>query len=401
RWAMRDVLVMIQIAATMVLLCTTSLYLHSLLKMTNSDPGLRVDGVRVLSIDPIHNGYRAEQVPLVLKRVLDRVTAMPQVASAAWTDYTPLLIAMKAKKFHPAGQPGNLEIDPEADVYDVTPGYFATMGIQQIEGLNFDGAGPDAPKQMIVNEAFAHMMFQDGRAVGQYLTPTVQTDTSSQTPVRYKIIGIVKNSKSTMMNFEENPPIVYEALEQNMGTAVPLLGYSLVVHYQGNGAQLANALQAEVHSVDPSLAIFQQKEMAEHVRDSLIIPRAESTIFGVFGLAGLLLATVGLYGVMSYSVERRTKEMGIRLALGATIGEIQRLIVGYGMARTFVALGVGFPLAMAASKIAANLQNGITAYDSISFTLTPLFVMLVALIACWIPARRASSTNPQTTLRHE
>jgi len=401
RWAMRDVLVMIQIAATMVLLCTTSLYLHSLLKLTNSDPGLRVDGVRVLSIDPIHNGYRAEQVPLVLKRVLDRVMAMPQVASAAWTDYTPLLIAMKAKKFHPAGQPGNLGLDPEADVYDVTPEYFATMGIQQIEGLNFDGAGPDAPKQMIVNESFARMMFQDGRAVGQYLTPTVQTDTNPQTPVRYKIIGIVKNSKSTMMNFDENPPIAYEALEQNMGTAAPLLGYSLMVHYQGNGAQIANALQAEVHSVDPSLAIFQQKEMTEQVMDSLIIPRAESTIFGVFGLSGLLLATVGLYGVMSYSVERRTKEMGIRLALGATIGEIQRLIVGYGMARTFVALAIGFPLALAASKIAATLQNGITAYDSISFTLTPLFLMLVALIACWIPGRRASSTNPQTTLRHE
>lgn len=401
RWAMRDVLVMVQIAATMVLLCTTSLYLHSLLKLTNRDPGLRVDGVRVLSIDPIHNGYRAEQVPLVLKRVLDRVTAMPQVVSAAWTDYVPLSIAMKAKQFHHAGQPGDLGLDPEADVYDVTPEYFAAMGIQQIEGLNFAGAGSNAPKQMIVNESFAHMMFHDGRSVGQYLTPTVPAGTSTQAPVDYEIIGVVKNSKSTMMNFDENPPIAYEALEQNMGAAAPLLGYSLMVHYQGNGAQIANALQAEVHSVDPSLAIFHQKEMAEQVTDSLIIPRAESTIFGVFGLAGLLLATVGLYGVMSYSVERRTKEMGIRLALGATTGEIRSLIVRYGIARTLIALAIGLPLALAASKIAANMQNGITAYDSISFTVTPLFLMSVALVACWIPALRASSTDPQTTLRHE
>lgn len=401
RWAMRDVLVMVQIAATMVLLCTTSLYLHSLLKLTNGDTGLRTDGVRVLSIDPIHNGYKAEQVPLVLKRVLDRVTAMPQVASAAWTDSTPLSIGMKSKKFHHVGQPGDLGLDPEADVYDVGPGYFATMGIQQLEGRNFNGAGPNAAKQMIVNEAFAQRMFKDRRAVGRYLTPTVQKDASPQTPVSYEIIGVVKNSKSTMMNFEDNPPIVYEALEQNMGTAAPLLGYSLMVHYQGNGAQMANALQAEVHSVDPALAIFHQKEMSEQVMDSLIIPRAESTIFGVFGLAGLLLATVGLYGVMSYSVERRTKEMGIRLALGATMGQIQSLIVRYGIARTVIALAIGFPLALAASKVAASLQSGITAYDVISFTLTPLFLMLVALVACWIPARRASATDPQATLRHE
>lgn len=401
RGAMRDVLVIVQIAATMVLLCTTSLYLHSLLKLTNDDPGLRLDGVCAFSIDPIHNGYRAEQVSLVLKRVFDRVTAIPQVTSAAWTDAMPLSIGMKSTKFHHAEQPGNLELDPEADVYDVAPGYFATMGIQQIEGRNFNSAGPDAPKQMIVNEAFAHRMFKDQRAIGQYLTPTVQTDTVTQAPVGYEIIGIVKNSKSTMMDFDENPPIAYEALEQNMGTAAPMLGYSLMVHYHGNGAQIANVLQAEVHSVDPSLALFNQKEMAEQVTDSLIIPRAESAIFGVFGIAGLLLATVGLYGVMSYSVERRTKEMGIRLALGATIGQIQSLIVRYGITRALIALAIGLPLSVAASKVAASLQHGITAYDAISFTLTPLFLMSVALVACWIPARRASATDPQTTLRHE
>jgi predicted permease len=401
RWAMRDVLVMVQIAATTVLLCTTSLYVHSLLKLTNEDPGLRLNRVQVLSIDPIHNGYKAQQVPLVLKRVLDRVVAMPQVTSAAWTDAIPLAIGMKSTKFHHTGEPGSLELDPEVDVYDVEPGYFGTVGLQQTEGRNFNGAGPDAPKQMIVNEAFAHRMFKDQRAMGQYLTPTVRTDTTPQTPVRYEIIGIVKNSKSTMMNFEKHPSIAYEALEQNMGNAAPILGYSLMVHYQGNGAQMANALLTEIHSVDPTLAIFSQKEMEEQVMDSLIIPRAESAIFGVFGFAGVLLAAVGLYGVMSYSVERRTKEIGIRLALGATTGNIQRLIVRHGMARTLIALAVGLPLALAASKVAASLQNGIAAYDAISFTLAPLFLMSVALVACWLPARRASLTDPQITLRHE
>jgi len=355
----------------------------------------------MLSIDPIHNGYRAEQVPLVLKRLHEAVTAMPQVTSAAWTDAVPLSLAMKGAKFHIAGQVASFEHDPRADVYDVEPGYFDTMGIQRIEGRDFNGAGPDAPKQMVVNEAFAHLMFKGRRAVGEYLIPTVPPNVVSPNPDVYEIVGVVKNSKSALMSDEQNHPIVYEELEQNMGIAAPLLGYSLMVHYEGNGAEVASALRNEVHSVDSSLGVFNEKEMADQVTDSLIIPRAESAIFGTFGFVGLLLATVGLYGVMSYSVQRRTQEMGIRLALGATRGGVQRLIVRQGMMLAMVALMIGLPLALGASKIAAGLQAGIAAYDAISFTLMPLFLATVALLACWIPARRAATVDPQTALRHE
>jgi len=401
RWTMRNVLVMVQVSACVVLLCTTGLYLHSLAKLANEDPGLRTSGVRMLSVDPIHNGYRAEQVPLVLKRLHEAVTAMPQVTSAAWTDAVPLSLAMKGAKFHIAGQAASFEHDPRADVYDVEPGYFDTMGIQRIEGRDFNGAGPDAPKQMVVNEAFAHLMFKGRRAVGEYLIPTVPPNVVSPNPDVYEIVGVVKNSKSALMSDEQNHPIVYEELEQNMGIAAPLLGYSLMVHYEGNGAEVASALRNEVHSVDSSLGVFNEKEMADQVKASLLIPRAESAIFGTFGFVGLLLATVGLYGVMSYSVQRRTQEMGIRLALGATRGGVQRLIVRQGMMLAMVALMIGLPLALGASKIAAGLQAGIAAYDAISFTLMPLFLATVALLACWIPARRAATVDPQTALRHE
>ena len=181
------------------------------------------------------------------------------------------------------------------------------------------------------------------------------------------------------MSEEDNHPIVYEALDQNMGTAAPAaIGYSLMVHYQGNGAEVASALRNEVHSVDSSLGIFSEKEMVDRVTDSLIIPRAESAIFGTFGFVGLLLAAVGLYGVMSYSVQRRTQEIGIRLALGATRGRVQGLIVRQGMMLALVALGIGLPLALGASKIAARLQHGIAAYDAVSFTLMPVFLAAVA-----------------------
>lgn len=212
-----------------------------------------VQARRILYIDPAHNGYRTEQVPLLLKRVRDGVTAMPQVTSAAWTDAVPLAMYMKSNEFHIAGRSGSFAHDPEADVYDVEPGYFDTMGIALIAGRDFNGAGTDAPKQMVVNEAFAHLMFKERSAVGEYLTPTVPPNAAPANPVAYEIVGVVKNSKSVMTSEEENHPIVYEALEQNMGTAAPLLGYSLMVHYQGNGAEVGSALRNEVHSVDSSL----------------------------------------------------------------------------------------------------------------------------------------------------
>jgi predicted permease len=401
RWTMRSVLVVVQVATCVVLLCTTGLYLHSLAKFAHANSGLRISGVRMLSIDPIHNGYRAEQVPLVLKRVRERVTAMPQVMTSAWTDAVPLSIGMRGNKFHLTGRTGNFELDPRADVYDVEPGYFSTMGIERIEGRDFIGAGPDAPKQMVVNEAFAHLMFKERSAMGESLSPTWPPNLGLANPPAYEIVGVVKNSKSAMMSDEENHPIAYEELDQNMGISAPLLGYSLMVHYQGNGAEVANGLRNEVHSVDSSLGIFNEKEMVDQVTDSLIIPRAESAIFGTFGGVGLLLAAVGLYSVMSYSVERRTQEIGIRLALGATRGGVQGLIVRQGMMLAVIALAIGLPLALAASKIAARLQEGIAAYDAVSFTLMPLFLASVALAACWIPARRAATVDPQIALRHE
>lgn len=401
RWTMRNVLVTVQVTACVVLLCTTGLYLHSLAQLAREDPGIRTNGLRMLSIDPIHNGYRPEQVPLVLQRVRERVAAMPQVLSAAWTDAVPLSLGMRGNKFHRTGQAGNFELDPRADVYDVEPGYFNTMGIERIEGRDLNGAGPDAPKQMVVNEAFARLIFKERRAIGEHLTPTWPSNVSQVNPPSYEIVGVVKNSKSAMMSDEENHPIAYEELDQNMGISSPLLGYTLLAHYQGNGAEAANALRNEVHSVDASLGIFAEKEMTDQVTDSLIIPRAESAIFGTFGGVGLLLAAVGLYSVMSYAVERRTQEIGIRLALGATRGGVQVLIVRQGMLLALAALAIGLPLALAASKVAAGLQSGIAAYDAVSFTLMPLFLTCVALAACWVPARRAATVDPQIALRHE
>ncbi|HEX3939911.1 MAG TPA: FtsX-like permease family protein [Acidobacteriaceae bacterium] len=141
--------------------------------------------------------------------------------------------------------------------------------------------------------------------------------------------------------------------------------------------------------------------MEEHLSDALILPRTAAAIFGVFGFAGLLLASVGLYGVTSYAVSSRTREIGIRLALGATHRGVRRMIVGQGMTLSALALAVGLPAALAASKIAARVLYGIAPHDWVTFTVVPCFLACVALATCWFPARRAAAIEPQAALRHE
>jgi ABC-type antimicrobial peptide transport system permease subunit len=164
-------------------------------------------------------------------------------------------------------------------------------------------------------------------------------------------------------------------------------------------------LEREIHdvirSLDPAMAIFNVETMEEHLRDALFLPRLAGTLFGIFGFTGLALAVVGLYGVMSYSVSRRTREIGIRLALGAQTSAVHRLIVGQGMLLACIALAIGLPIAFALAKFATSILYGVRPHDAVTFTIVPLFLVATALMACWIPARRAARVDPLAALRCE
>jgi predicted permease len=391
RWGLRNMLVLVQISLCLVLLCTTGLFLRSLGKSAGVDPGFRLSGVLMLSIDPAHNGYTAKQTPLLLRRLHERAVALPGVVSAAWTDNVPLSFYGQRNEFHKMGSKASAAGGVRPQVYDVQAGYFDTLGIRWVAGRNFNSIDPNAPKQAVVNERFARTMFAGGNALGEHITSADQT---------YQIVGVVKNTKTTSIS-EIDEPIVYRVLEQNLLVAGPIMGFSLVARYQGNTAQLASAMRMEMHAVDPMLAVFGEKTMEEHLSDALLLPKVAVAVFGLFGAAGLLLASVGLYGVMSYAVSSRTREIGIRLALGATHTGVRRLIVRQGMILTFIALGIGLPIALGASKVAAGVLYGITAHDWMTFTVVPCFLAGVALAACWLPARRAAAIEPLTALRHE
>jgi ABC-type antimicrobial peptide transport system permease subunit len=149
------------------------------------------------------------------------------------------------------------------------------------------------------------------------------------------------------------------------------------------------------------MAIFNVETMEQHLRDALFLPRLAATLFGVFGFTGLALAGVGLYGVMSYSVSRRRREIGIRLALGAPIGRVRRLIVRQGMGLTAIAVALGLPASLAVAKFSTSMLYGVRPHDPLTFVAVPLFLAAIALLACWLPARRATSVDPQAALRSE
>jgi predicted permease len=276
-------------------------------------------------------------------------------------------------------------------MYMATSGYFETMGVPRIAGRDFADEGTGAPRVAVVNEAFAQSFFPNGNALGQHVRDGGRI---------YQIIGVVGNIKSRTLG-EDVRPVLYRALAQDLGADPSVTGYTVVVQFSRDAGALGNAVRREIHSLDPALAVFDVGTMDEHVRDALFLPRLAGTLFGVFGFIGLALAGVGLYGVISYSVSRRTREIGIRLAVGAQSSEVQRLIIRQGMVLTGAAVVPGLAAAWALTRLFSSFLYGVPAHDGATFTIVPVFLAAVAFLACWIPSRRAARLDPSITLRHE
>jgi predicted permease len=389
-WSLRNLLVVSQLSMSLVLLCATGLFLRSLGNASHIDIGFRSKGVLIMSIDPRLHGYSAERSAQLLTRLRQRVANLPGVISAACTDAVPLSGGHRSDGFEVEGKPapsGNQSVD----LYMATPGYFDTMGIPRVAGRDFENESATSPRTAVVNEQFVQRFFGNANPIGQRVRDGARI---------YEIIGVVKNTKSRTLG-EDLRPVLYRSLAQDIGADPSMTGYSVLVRFVGDPGTLGKAVGAEIHALDRSLAIFDVATMEEHLREALFLPRLAGTLFGIFGLLGLSLAAVGLYGVISYWVTRRTREIGIRLAVGASVGEVQRLIIRQGMTLAVVAFVPGLAAAWGLSKLFTSFLYGVPSHDAATFTLVPLFLATVAFLACWIPSRRAAKVDPSTALRHE
>ena len=391
RFSLRNILVVTQVAMSLVLLLVTGLFLRSLQSAVNIDIGFRPQGLLLLSVDPRLNGYTPQQISQFLAELRRRVGALPNVDSAVTTDVALLSGGNRSDGFTVAGHSGKDAAFTYAELYMTTPGYFDALGTPRLAGRDFGNETANGPRVAIVNKAFTDRLFPGESPIGQHVNGGHWT---------YEIIGVVGNARARTIG-EDARPILYRSLDQSITDDPSLMGYTLVVHTPGTPAALAEPVRRQVFALDPSIAIYNEETMEEHVRTAYLLPRLAATLFGVFGCIGLVLASVGLYGVMSYAVSRRTREIGIRMALGARPGVVERLVVRQGMMLAVIAMVLGWPAAWMLSKLATGFLYGIQPHDALTFIVVPFILALIALIACWLPARRAASIDPMQALRTE
>lgn len=388
RWTFRNLLTVAQIAMATILLSMTGLFLRSLESAGRIDIGFQPHHLLAMSVDPSLHGYTPEQTFRFLIQVRDRVAALPGVVSAAWTDNPPLSMVGVTDTFHVAGQQstGNDGVWAQLDV--VTPGYFKTIGIAQIAGRDFE-EGSTATNVAIADREFVQRVFGGTNPIGRQVTNGKET---------WVIAGVVGDVRDTL---GEGPrPALYRTFEQN-ASSDPLMGCTLLVRTAGNPNAFRDAARHQIHMLAPALAIYNQETMDEHVRNAFFLPRLAATLFGIVGGMGLVLATIGLYGVVSYGVSRRTREIGIRIAMGAERGGVERLVLRQGLVLSLIAVVLGWPAAWMLAKLSASFLYGIQPHDVLTFTIVPPLLILIALAACWVPARRAASVDPVTALRSE
>jgi len=390
RLGLRNLLVGLQVMLSAVLLIAAGLFLRSLQSAASIDLGIRPENVLLMAVDPKTAGYSAERFREFFRQVEQRAGSLAGVRSVAAVNILPLSMAQNGDSFRdPSGPPDK---NTDANVFAVTAGYFETIGTPLLRGRNFSNESDLKNPVAIINRTMARRLFGDQDPLGRRIQGGGRT---------YDVIGMSGDSKSVMLG-EETKACAYtylprDPVEQVMG----LLGMTILVKTTGNPAAMVRPVRDEVQRLDPSLAIFNVETLAAHVDNAFMVPRLCATLFGTFGLLGLTLAGVGLYGVVNYSVRSRTREIGIRMALGARPAAIVRLIVMQGLAIVAAGLLIGLVVAWGLSRFTASMLYGISATDAVTFTSVPAVLLGTALVAALAPARRASSVQPMAALRTE
>jgi len=392
RFRARSVLVVAQVAMAVVLLALTGLFLRSLESASEINIGFRTRGLLLLHVDPRLNGYSPSKTSAFLEQLRERAAALPGVDAAVCSDVPLLSGGNRSDGFTVVGRTQkDAPSVPTADLYMVTPGFFNALGIPALAGRDFSHETANGPRVAVINKAFAERLFAGADPIGQ------RVDGGGST---YQIIGVVGNAKSRTLG-EDTRAILYRSLDQSVANDPSGMGYTLIVHTPGNPAGIAAALRREVYNLDPDMAVYNLETMDEHVRAAYILPRVAALLFGIFGAIGLVLATIGLYGVMSFAVARRTREIGIRMAMGARPSAVLNLVLRRGLSLTLTAIALGWPAAWMLAKLSSSFLYGIQPHDAVTFTMVPVVLVVVALVAAWIPAHRAASINPTQALRME
>ncbi len=387
-------LVITEVALALVLLTCAGLLIRSFIRLQNIHPGFRADHVLTARVQVPSARYNSsERSSGFFTEAVGRVSALPAVRSAAAVSFLPLSGPGIGTSFWDAALPQPLPGEaPTTDVRPVTPGFFRTMGIPELAGRDFTAADRgDAPRVAIISETLARRHLTGKPPLGQRLH--VNIGNPSLGP--YEVVGVVGDIKSASLDGEIRAAVYLPHTQLAIGMM------TLVVRSDQDPLSLGRPVTAAVHGIDPELPVADVRSMEDVVSATLARPRIVAVLLTVFSLMALVLAAVGVYGVMAYSVAQRTQEFGVRMALGATPQSVFRLVIRQAMVLALAGVVAGLVAAGAAAQLLTSLMYDTHAFDPLTFAVTAFVLLVVAAVASYLPAWRSTRVAPVLALRVE
>ena len=395
RTRLRSVLVVAQIAISLVVLIAAGLVVRTLQQLQTMNPGFDPQNALTMSFDLSLQGYDEPRGQQFYRQLTERVRALPGVKSAAVSSYTPLSLNYNSRNIYVEGEPvergGNA---PSAMNAAAGPRYFETMATPIVSGREFTEQDVEKSEQVaIVNETFVRRLMPAVKSPAEAVGKRVSWGDASGPFMR--IVGVARDGK--YFNIAEDPrSFIWAPLTQDY-----MSSGAIMVRTTGNPEPLFAAVRGEVHSLDPNLPVFDVKTLTEHMRFALFPSKVAAMVLGVFGLVALLLSAIGIYGITSYAVAQRTHEIGIRMALGAQLGDVLRLVLNHGLKLTLIGAAIGLVGAYLVTRAITSVLYGVSATDPLTFISVSVLLIGVALLACYVPARRATKVDPLIALRNE
>jgi predicted permease len=382
-------LIVFQVALSLLLLIGGGLMLRGLQRAQTLDLGFNPQNVIEASFDLRLQGYDSARGSEFQKTLLENVRAIPGVRAAGIANMVPVDLHFGNERVFIEGQAIERQANaPRVLSNRVSTGYFGAMETRILQGRDFtEQDNEQSIRVAIVNETFARRFWPGEDPIGKRFS------VGSAAAPKMQVIGVAQNGKYAGLN-EDPKSFVYRPIWQSYTGSTNLL-----VRAEIDPEKLIATVRAELHRLDPHLPIASAKTMVEHMSFPLLPARVAATLFGSFGMLALALAAIGLYGVMSLSVSKRTREIGVRMALGARTSDVLKMIIGQGMTLTIIGVMIGLCLAFGLTRLMKSLLFGVSATDPLTFILIALLLTVVALLACWLPARRAAKTDPMTALR--
>ncbi|HYL84914.1 MAG TPA: ABC transporter permease [Candidatus Angelobacter sp.] len=395
RTRLRSALVIAEIAFSLLLLIGSALMVKSLAALLDRNPGFDTQNLLVFFVNLPSSAYPKDPDAIRFDREFtSRVRSLPGVAGVTSNSVVPLQGGGNTIRFLIEGQPVETGHENECNIRDISTNYFSVMKIPLRAGRFFEDSADSetAPQHMIVNEAWVKQYAHGENPLGKRVKFTYSPKEKFR-----EIVGVVGNVAEASLDGPDEPSL-FLPFSQDANSFIPYL-----VRAAGNPAAMVNAIRGTLHDQDPRLVVLLPLTMEQIISQSpsVFLRRYPSYLIGSFAALALILAMVGLYGLISYSVAQRTRELGIRIALGAQQNDVMRLVLGEGVRLTLIGVAFGLGAALALTQLMRSLLFGVSAVDPVTFASVAVVLTVVAMVSCYLPARRAMRTDPAAALRYE